>query len=59
MKEFFITILSLLFNFLKFFVFGVSLVVAVTVSYVYPTVLIGALLFAFIASIVQVFIHNK
>ena len=46
-------ILDMIINFIKYFVFGVSIVVAVTVSYVYPVILIGALVFAFIATMIK------
>lgn len=54
MKKFLLGLVDTLCQFIKFFVFGVSLVVAIIVSYVYPIVLIGALLFAGVASIIDV-----
>ena len=44
---------DMLINFVKFFVFGISFVVAIVVSYTYPVILIGALIFAAVASIVK------
>lgn len=58
MKEFLLGIIDVLLNFFKFFVFGVSVVVSITVAYVYPTVLVGAIVFALIASIVKI-VNNK
>lgn len=53
MKTVLDVILDMIINFIKYFVFGVSIVVAVTVSYVYPVILIGALFFAFIATMIK------
>ena len=54
MKSVLDVFLNIMINFIKYFVFGVSIVVAITVSYVYPVILIGALVFACIASIIKV-----